>query len=892
MMPDELLRMLRTNGATGLSRQEASKRLRRFGLNKIWVIDSRPRRDSLIRLSLDLCTVLFLISAAISAIFRVNGTGAWCFILAVIGIALRLLAYYIASRSFITAAKASFPAARVIRDGRGYIIPADSLTVGDVILLEAGDTVPCDARILDCAKCAVSEKGITENKNAVIKGTHLQGCTDLRAVPCEMRANMLYAGSTVLEGSCRAVCVTVGTGTLTVAKNGVTTVHAPASPLFAKLERHGRIASAVSLLFTVIITVIALISGGTQTTAEIFLSATALAASSVWSFLPAFEILSYAVTFRRLYSNIDGSVIIRNPAAVARLAKTSTVALKSTQSLIADEVNITYVRCADEEIDLYSDKNAKISKLCLDARTACNITGALISDRSQRADGTVQLIERATEMFCIAGTTPAAVDSKRPTDDMSGGVYTAITGQGTSCRVISCGDAARILTFCTEYRAGGDVHPISAQYRRDITEKAHALVDRGDVVIAVATRNSPYNSLNRISALHMNMTFEGFFSIGHKLKKNTLQNLEMMRTSGMRLIIFTDGSRTDACFALESGIVRDGDRFTSCADALKSGSFTLSPGTFALVKASNDIDGIRERRIFLTMVKESYPDLVYVGNSGADLWSLKDAPTSAAIPATGDTLSTIPHTIRRISDMLIIPTAISGAPSLLADARRHCAASMLALRRVILYLSASAVSRALIMLMSVLAGCSVMSPVELLLTGSILDLAAAIIICVQNPPQDYASSDPAKCALPRLADYILPSVGALLIAASSFIAPLILLPRLAPEADGARLVSMIFVSLSLALPALCIELIADNVTIIKAMSKNRLLVVFPAVMLSLSAIVCLLSMFNSFTDAAGWTKFALWGICHIPLVLTVAFFEIYRAVTHTSADIKQKPDKI
>ena len=153
--------VLNTNIYRGLSDAEVRRRRRRDGRNNVWHVKRDSATAYAVRSIGDLTSAVLVIAALTAAIFERSAlAGAVCAIL-VIGVIMRVLAYVKARRTLETMADEGIPSATVIRDGTATVIRADEIVVGDIIMLCAGDIVPCDGRIVSGDDVRVSERGIT-----------------------------------------------------------------------------------------------------------------------------------------------------------------------------------------------------------------------------------------------------------------------------------------------------------------------------------------------------------------------------------------------------------------------------------------------------------------------------------------------------------------------------------------------------------------------------------------------------------------------------------------------------------------------------------------------------------------------------------------------------------
>lgn len=241
------------SSAQGLTAAEAQKRLAEHGENKL----QEGKKKSLIRRLLEQFTdpmiIILIVAAVISAVTSIVEHEAptdVIIILAVVIINAVLGVYQESKAEKAIEALQEMAAAtsKVLRDGDVVEVPSAQLTIGDVILLEAGDAVPADARIIESASLKIEEAALTGESVPVNKMIDAIGLGSQKDVPLGDRKNMMYMGSSVVYGRGRAVVTAVGmdtemgkiAGALAAAEDGQT-------PLQKKLAQLSKILSFLVL---------------------------------------------------------------------------------------------------------------------------------------------------------------------------------------------------------------------------------------------------------------------------------------------------------------------------------------------------------------------------------------------------------------------------------------------------------------------------------------------------------------------------------------------------------------------------------------------------------------------------------------------------------------------
>ena len=201
--------------ASGLAEAEAGKRLEANGLNKL----AEAKKDSLFKRFMsqlaDPMIIILIVAAAISGVTAFYSGESFADVIIILAVVIinAVLGVYQESKAekAIEALQAmSAATSKVLRDGKIKIVKSEELVVGDIVLLEAGDAVPADGRIIECASMKIEEAALTGESVPVNKIVDVIELGDAKDVPLGDRKNMIYMGSTVVYGRGKAVITATG----------------------------------------------------------------------------------------------------------------------------------------------------------------------------------------------------------------------------------------------------------------------------------------------------------------------------------------------------------------------------------------------------------------------------------------------------------------------------------------------------------------------------------------------------------------------------------------------------------------------------------------------------------------------------------------------------------
>ena len=352
----------------GLSSEEAEQRLEEKGRNKL----AESKKDSIVRRFLtqlaDPMIIILIAAAAISGVTSYYSGESFADVIIILAVViinaiLGILQESKAEKAIEALQEMSAATSKVLRDGKLVHVKSEELTVGDVIMLEAGDSVPADGRIIQCASMKVEEAALTGESVPVEKTTDVISLGDEKDVPLGDRKNMVYMGSTVVYGRGAAVICATGMNTemgkiadaLSQAKEGKT-------PLQLKLAQLSKILTVLVLAICVVIFGVSLMRADTIT-GEVFLDTFMIAVSLAVAAIPEGLVAVVTIVLSIGVTNMSKrNAIIRKLTAVETLGCAQIICSDKTGTLTQNKMTV---------VDYYGDDEkllAQAMALCCDAQ--------------------------------------------------------------------------------------------------------------------------------------------------------------------------------------------------------------------------------------------------------------------------------------------------------------------------------------------------------------------------------------------------------------------------------------------------------------------------------------------------------------------------------------------
>ena len=342
----DALKQLGSEAALGLSSAEAQARLAKVGPNELVEKGGRTRWEILVEQLTGVLTILLFIAALVSAVL-----GDWIeAVVILVIVALNAVLGYVqevkAEQSMEALKRMAVPRVRVRRDGKTQDISARELVPGDVVILETGNIVPADGRVLQSVNLRVEEAALTGESEPVEKDPALVFETDKALGD---RRNMLYSGTIVNYG--RGELAVTETGMLTELGHIATMIQGVVqeqTPLQQRLDRLGKWLAGAALILVAVIFALGLIRGHSEIK-ELLLTAVSLAVAAVPEALTAVVTIALSLGAQRM---LKRQALIRKLPAVETLGSVTVICSDKTGTLTLNRMTVTALDIANHSFEL------------------------------------------------------------------------------------------------------------------------------------------------------------------------------------------------------------------------------------------------------------------------------------------------------------------------------------------------------------------------------------------------------------------------------------------------------------------------------------------------------------------------------------------------------------
>ena len=551
---EEIAKNLKTNINIGLPDDEAQKRFERYGPNNL----KEKKKESIfvkfIKQFNDFMIITLIIAAIISAVVsKLNGEADYIDSIIIVAIVIfnaimGLVQEQKAEKSLEALKKMSAPNAKVRRNGRVQEIDAAMVVPGDIVILEAGNYVPADCRLINSYNLKIEESALTgetipslKDSSKILKENTAMG--DL--------CNMVFATTIVVNGHGEAIVVETGMNTRVGKIAGmIIEDESPETPIQKKLAEVGKILAIACIIICVLIFVIGIFKK--IPIIEMFMTSVGLAVAAIPEGLPAIVTIMLSIGVTKMAKK---NSIIRKLPAVETLGSSSVICSDKTGTLTQNKMTVTEVR------NCFGRANSNERKFILELGTMCTDT------TEERINGKLGFVGEATEVAISNAAMEEGVsksflydEMKRINDipfDSKRKMMTTIHKYGNGYRIITKGAPDVLLKRCSNCYSGGQIVPIFSK-KDDINEQNNQMAEKALRVIAVAYKD--VEKLPEMQDVEKDLIFCGLIGMIDPPREGVKEAVRTCRRAGIKTVMITgDHLQTAKAIAKELGILKRGD---------------------------------------------------------------------------------------------------------------------------------------------------------------------------------------------------------------------------------------------------------------------------------------------------------------------------------------------
>lgn len=715
------------SGAEGLTGAEAQRRLQQNGPNKL----KEGKKESLLKRFLgqiaDPMIIILLAAAAVSAVMSVvEGHGlADVFIILAVVIINSVLGVYQeskAEKAIEALQEMAAATSKVLRDGKVAVVRSEELVVGDVVLLEAGDAVPADGRLIECASLKIEEAALTGESVPVSKQTEALPLGDQNDIPLGDRSNMVYMGSTVVYGRGKAVITATGMDTemgkiadaLAMAEEGQT-------PLQIQLAHLSKVLTYLVLGICAVIFAVGVIRGG-GFTADMVINSFMVAISLAVAAIPEGLVAVVTIVLSIGVTNMSRrNAIIRRLTAVETLGCAQIICSDKTGTLTQNKMTV---------VDSYGpDTNLLATAMALCTDSQLGEDGAVTGEPTENA-----LVAWANTLglpkYKLEAEMPRIGEA--PFDSVRKMMSTLHRRPDGKVVQFTKGAPDEVLNKCTHYLKDGQMLPLTEEAKREILAANTAMAGRALRVLSAAIRT--YDAAPESfepEKLERELCFVGLTGMIDPVRPEVYEAIEKCRSAGIRPIMITgDHIDTAVAIARELGILTDDTRAITGSELS-----AMSDEEFA-EKFKNISVYARVQPEHKTRIVSAWRNAGYVtamtGDGVNDAPSIKTADIGVGMGITGTDVT------KNVADMVLADDNFATIVGAVEEGRRIYDN----IRKVVQFLLGTNISEVISIFIATLLGFTILKPVHLLWINLVTDSFPALALGMERAERDIMYRKP------------------------------------------------------------------------------------------------------------------------------------------------------
>ncbi|NLD87700.1 MAG: cation-translocating P-type ATPase [Clostridiales bacterium] len=748
---DEVLREQNTSSG-GLTDFNASHRIEKYGENKLPEGKKKSLASKIWEQISDFLIIVLIIAAAVSAILGEYLDSGVILAIVVLNATLGIIQEGKAEKALESLKKMTAPTAKVIRDGQAKEVPAASLVPGDIVVLETGDIVPADMRLIESSNLKVDESSLTgesvpADKNANDIPPENSGIGD--------RTNMCSMGSVISYGRGKGCVVATGLKTQIGQIAGkLATIKEGDTPLQKNLSKLGKLLSIVCLAVCAVVFILGFLRQGADggNIMNMFMISVSLAVAAIPEGLPAVVTIVLALGMKRMVSR---NAIVKRLLAVETLGSVSVICSDKTGTLTQNEMTVRFVWSGgrmfkvtgtgyepEGEFTDLQDKPVDVSRF---RSLAMTLTGGALCNDAELVYGSdgVSITGDPTEGAIITAAAKAGLskndlndifprftelpfDSERKmmTTFHKGSLYPISYTKGAPDIVIS---------RCAHIDLDGQILPFTDELRQRAIELNSMMASQALRVLAVAYREHKQVPSDSSSyAIENDMILLGLIAMSDPPRPEAAEAVKKCRTAGIRPVMITgDHKDTAIAVAEELDLMRGGDGVLTGADVsrLSDEELRRAVKTTAVYARVSPEDKVR----IVSALKANGEITAMTGDGVNDAMALKHADIGVSMGITGTDVA------KSTADMVLTDDNFASIVSAVEEGRIIYAN----IRKFVSFLLSCNIGEILIVFFAILFNLPIpLTAIQLLWLNLVTDSFPALALGNERAERDIMRSPP------------------------------------------------------------------------------------------------------------------------------------------------------
>ncbi|MDD4869736.1 MAG: cation-translocating P-type ATPase [Kiritimatiellae bacterium] len=644
----------------------------------------------------------------------------------------------------------SSPIAKVIRDGKQSAIPSTELVTGDLVILESGDHIPADSRVVwHTSNFSVQEASLTGESTPVAK---ISGHLDGKDIPLADRTNMVFMGTSAVSGKAKAFIVETGMKTeLGKIAGMIQGIERESTPLQKKLEEFGKWIVYLCIGLVAIVFLLQWLRGGKLIDA--FLTSVSLAVAAIPEGLPAVVTIALALGVQRM---VKRNALIRKLPSVETLGCATVICSDKTGTLTKNEMTVQAMVAGGKQFSVTGTGYEPSGEFIMDGKAInpvdypelkWTLLSSILCNGAEliKKDGSYRIVGDPTEGALLTAAEKAGLKKNDAEKeyifvdeipfDSDRKMMTIIRQKGDKTYAFVKGAPDILLKNCSQIEAGGQARAITNNDFSDILKANGSMAAQALRVLAIAYRtlDKPYSSY-KPEEIEKNLIFAGLVAMIDPPREEAKRAVEACKSAGIRTVMITGDHRDTAVaiakqlgFFTEDSIALTGEELDRLSDDELLSKVEKTP-VYARVSPENKL------RIVKAWKKLGHV-VAMTGDGVNDAPAVKEADIGVAMGITGTDVT------KEVSDMVVTDDNFASIVAAVEEGRGIYDN----IQKFIHYLLSCNVGEIMVMFISSLVGLPVpLLPAQLLWVNLVTDGLPALALGVDPINKNIMKRKPRK----------------------------------------------------------------------------------------------------------------------------------------------------
>ncbi len=700
-----------SSSSSGLTEKEVTIRLDKYGLNKL---KEEKKKSELYKFLLqfkNLMVIILIFASLFSFIVAILEKESFFESIIILAIVILNAVFgYIqeskADKAIEALKKKDVTHVKVKRDNVVSIVDIEKIVIGDILVLEAGDYVPADARIIYSASLKVEEASLTGESGSVEKEEKIIKET----VIISDQVNMIFAGSNVVYGKCEAVITSTGMNT-ELGKIATSLIHEESvdTPLQKKIHNISKILTYGVAVIIVIMIIIGLIRG--DDIVHLIIVAISLAVAAIPEGLPAVITVILSLGMTRLAKK---KAVVRNISSVETLGSTSVICSDKTGTITENKMVVRSFSIDNKIVNVSKNKLLNmIMFLCNDVKKDDE---TYIGDPTEVA--LLKYVEELKEEFTNKRVFEFPFDSERK-------LMSTVNVHDKENIVLTKGSLDFLLKICTHINLNGKVVKLTKKHIDIIKSNEATMSSDALRVLAFAYKNIAKKKTYKINEVEDKLIFVGLVGMIDPPRKSVKASIKSCYDAGITPIMITgDSINTAIAIATEVGIYKKGDTAIEGVELDKISDEELE-NNVSKYKVYARVSPAHKLRIVKAWQKNNKV-VAMTGDGVNDAPAIKKSDVGIGMGITGTEVS------KGVADIVLIDDSFSTIVTAVEEGRNIYEN----IRKAITYLITANIAEIIIVFVGVILGYEIFLPIHLLYINLVTDSLPAIALSYEPGDKD------------------------------------------------------------------------------------------------------------------------------------------------------------